>query len=141
MWVGWLVWLAGCDALHEAAAPVDAASPPAIGTGEAPCAGGYEANTQLALAKEQVVVDRFYDDGRRETVRVPLDAVDRLAVESIPQGDGRACSVIWLHRTDGSRLIFDDDAEADLTPRARELGAAMGRPVDVEAAAAPRDEG
>lgn len=138
MWLGGLVWLAACDALHDVAPQLEQAADATPGA-EVPCGGGYETNTQLALAKQLVVVDRFYEDGRRQTLRVPLGEVDHVQIERVPRATGGLCSVVWLHKTDGTRLIFDDDADADLTGRARHLAVSMGRPLQEPPPA--RDEG
>lgn len=107
------------DALHVVP-PVD----------EVACSDAYTANTELSLVRQEVVVDRFYRDGDRQTVRMPLEKVERVEYELLRDGDGR-CSVIYLRTADGRRVVFDDDREVDLRERAVKIAQDMGRPLEI----------
>ena len=95
---------------------------------EAPCLGLFTANTQLSLARELVVVDRFYKNGERETLRIPIPEVEQVEYELVKMDNGDLCSVIYMRKKDGRRVIFDDDTRLNLRPRAYKLGNVMGRP-------------
>ena len=109
-----------------------------------PCGNLYTANTQVSPITEQVVIDRFYTkDDKRETVRVGLDKVKRVAFEKVAVDKG-LCSVIYLDTADGKRLRFADAIESgdakkglDLKARAYKLGQEIGKPVDVTREDAP----
>ncbi len=97
---------------------------------DTPCAGEYTANTQLSLARKEVVVDRFYREGERETLKIPLRDIQRVEYELVKMPDGELCSVIFMRKTDGDRVMFDDDKEVDLRERAYKLGQSMGKKVE-----------
>lgn len=104
-----------------------------------PCGQLYTANTQVSPLTGQVVIDRFYRDGKRETVRKTLDEVQRVAFERIAVEGGKRCSVIYLETDGGERLRFADVLEGsepagkglDLKARAYKLGQEIGKPVEV----------
>ncbi len=102
---------------------------------EVPCAGDYQANTQLSLAREVIVIDRFFLKGprkdERETLRVSLGDIEGVEYELVKMDDGRLCSVIFVRKDDGSRVMFDDDTEVDLKDRAYRLSRDIGKPVKV----------
>lgn len=95
---------------------------------EAPCAGKWKANTQLSLARELVVIDRFYDDGERETLRIPIPEVEQVEYELVKLDGDQLCSVIYMKKKDGTRVSFDDDTRLNLEPRAYKLGNVMKKP-------------
>ena len=97
---------------------------------DAPCSVDYTANTQLSLAREVAVVDRFYRSGERETIRVALSDVDKVEYELV-RTDRGLCSAIYLKRNDGGRTLFADDLEVDLKQRAYRIGNDIGKSVDV----------
>lgn len=125
---------------------------------EVPCSGAFKANTQLSLARELVVIDRFYEDGERETLRIPIPEIERLEYELVAlegkPAEGEAadeppaqalCSVIYMKRSDGRRVVFDDDTRLNLEPRAYKLGNRMKKPTvttrkDVEKDPRPVEE-
>jgi len=117
--------VAGEVAVFVAAVTVQAA------LAEVPCSDRYTANTQLSLATGVVVVDRFYADGRRETVRTPLVDLKRVEYELIRQDTDTFCSAIYLRRRDGGRVLFADDSDVDLKQRAYRLARDMGISADV----------
>jgi hypothetical protein len=104
---------------------------------EEPCSEEYTANTQLSLARKVVVVDRFWKDGERETVRANIDEIERVEYELMRRKDGKLCSAVYMKRTDGTRLLFADDGKVDLKQRAYMLGRDMSKPVDVVREDAP----
>ncbi len=97
---------------------------------ERACSEDYTANTELSLVRKEIVIDRYFRDGERDTVRLPLDEVDRLEYEVVDLDAGR-CSVIYLRTTEGRRIVFDDDPVVDLEDRAQTLARDMGKPVTV----------
>jgi len=104
---------------------------------DVPCGHLYRANTQVSPITEQVVIDRFYRDGKRETVRVDLDDVEKIEFEKVATDKG-LCSVIYIKTADGRRLRFADDLETaehdsglDLKARAYKLGQEISKSVDV----------
>ena len=117
---------------------------------DVPCSNLYRANTQVSPITEQVVIDRFYADNRRETIRVPLDEVERIEFERVTTDKG-LCSVIYIKTDDGRRLRFADDIRTrehdsglDLKARAYKLGQEISKSVDVtreDAMPAPAAEG
>lgn len=104
---------------------------------EIPCGGTYTANTQLSLAREVVVIDRFYTDGARQTLRLPIPTIEQVEYELVRGEDGRLCSAIFMRRDRGDRVLFDDDRELDLKDRAFKMGQAMGKKVVVTRQDAP----
>jgi len=96
---------------------------------DAPCGDLYTANTTVSNVTDEVVVDRFYKAGERETLRVKLADIRGIEVERVPMEDGRTCSVIWMRKADGERFRFADDAAVDLTIRGQKLGQEIGKPV------------
>lgn len=104
---------------------------------DAPCNGEYTANTQLSLARELVVIDRFYRTSERETVRIELDDIDKIDYELQQLDDGTRCSAIFLHTKDGRRVVFADDTSVELKERAYKLGRDIERRVEVTRQDAP----
>jgi hypothetical protein len=100
-------------------------APPA----DEPCGGLYRANTKVAALAREVVIDRFYRDGHRETIRAKLDEIATIEHAKVPGPDGATCSVITLVKSDGERLRFADDAKVDLANRAQKLAQEIGKPV------------
>lgn len=103
-----------------------------------PCGKLYTANTQVSPMTGVVTIDRFYRDGKRETVRKELAQVDRIEFEQIGVEGGKLCSVIYLRTREGERLRFADDLEdatpkegLDLEARAIKLGQEINKPVEV----------
>ncbi len=94
-----------------------------------PCAAEFRSNTKLSVARQAVVLDRFWPDGRRQ--RWTLEGADlaRIEVESTP-----GCSAIFLRRKAGGRLLYDDDATEDLVERAYTVAEMLNLPVLVAAA-------
>ncbi len=97
---------------------------------DVPCTGEYTANTQLSLGRHLVVIDRFYRDGQRETVRVPTDEIEKVEYERRVEA-GKTCSAIFLRRKDATRLVFDDDSRVDLKDRATKMAKDLGVPVEI----------
>lgn len=95
---------------------------------ERPCSGEYTANTQVSLNRKEAVVDRFYKNGERETVRIDLGEIERIEFENRP-GEKKICSVIWFATKDGNRVIFADDDKVDLKDRAFKLSRDMNKPI------------
>ncbi len=98
---------------------------------DTPCGHLYTANTAVNLGTGEVVVDRFFPDDKRETVRVPLTEIARVEYERLAQDGGKTCHVVYLRRKEGGRLRFMDDAEVDLKARAYKLAQELGVPVEV----------
>jgi hypothetical protein len=102
---------------------------------EVPCAGDYQANTQLSLARGLIVIDRFFQrgprNGERETLRLEISSLSGVEYELVRMDDQRLCSVIFVKGKDGRRYMFDDDTEVDLKDRAYRLGREIGAPVTV----------
>ena len=96
---------------------------------DVPCGGLYRANTKVSTIAGEVVLDRFYRDGQRETVRAKLGDITAVELASLPLEDERSCSVITLVKGDGERLRFADDAAVDLSSRAHKLAQEIGRPL------------
>ncbi len=104
---------------------------------EIPCTGEYTANTQISLAKQLVTIDRFHRDGTRETLRIEGRDIAGIEYEhrTLPIGD---CWVVFLVRTDGSKVVFDDDPKVDLMERSQKMARDLGKPfVDATAVASP----
>jgi hypothetical protein len=97
---------------------------------DAPCGHLYTANTTVSNVTGEVVVDRFYQDGQRETLRVKLADIERIEVERVPLEGGAVCSVVWMRKKDGERFRFADDASLDLASRGFKLGQEIGKPVE-----------
>ena len=108
---------------------------------EVPCAGDYQANTQLSLARGLIVIDRFFQrgarNGERETLRLEINALAGVEYELVRMDDQRLCSVIFVKGKDGRRYMFDDDTDVDLKDRAYRLGREIGVPVTVTLSDAP----
>jgi len=104
---------------------------------DTPCAGEYTANTQLSLARKEVVLDRFYREGERETLRIPLREIERVEYELVKTAKGTLCSVIFMRTSKGERVMFDDDEKVELKERAYKLGQSMGKPVETTREDAP----
>lgn len=97
---------------------------------EIACAGEYTANTELSLARAQVVIERYYRDGDRETVTVPLEQVTRIEYEMSDDAQG-PCSAVFLRTDDGRRIVFHDDRTVDLRDRAWRVATTMGKELEV----------
>ncbi len=107
---------------------------------EAPCSGEFTANTQLSLARELVVVDRFYKDERRETLRIPIPEIEQVEYELVKLDDDQLCSVIYMKKKDGQRVVFDDDTRLNLKPRAYKLANVMKKPAATTREDVEKDE-
>ena len=109
---------------------------------ELACAGEYTANTELSLVRAQVVIERYYRDGDRETVTLPLDEIERIEFESSEDAQGM-CSAVFLRTKDGRRIVFHDDRTVDLKDRAWRVATTMGKELDItrrDAAAMTEEE-
>jgi len=109
---------------------------------EVACAGEYTANTELSLVRAQVVIERYYRDGDRETVTLPLDTIARVEFEAFDDAQG-TCSAVFLRTDDGRRIVFHDDRTVDLRERAWRVATTMGKELEVtrrDAAAMTEDE-
>jgi len=91
-----------------------------------PCGGLYRAVAEYSRAREEIVIDKSYADGRHDVVRMSPAEVERVEYELWKLPDGEGCSVIFLVTATG-RQIFDDDREVDLKQRAYQLGTAMAK--------------
>lgn len=98
---------------------------------DVPCGGLYRANTKVSNITGEVVIDRFYQDGERETVKVELSDIASVELSTPDGPDGGRCNVITLVQRDGERLRFADDATVDLSIRAHKLAQEIGRPIQV----------
>jgi len=96
---------------------------------DVPCGGLYRANTKVSAIAGEVVLDRFYRDGQRDTVRAKLSDVASVELARVPIDGDATCSVITLVKGDGERLRFADDAAVDLSSRAHKLAQEIGRPL------------
>jgi len=121
-------WTVSVDSAGTLASLSDALTITAVEV-ETPCGGKYKANTQLALARDLVVIDRFYDGGERETMRIGVPEIDQVEYELVKLGEETLCSVIYMRKKDGTRVSFDDDTRLNLEPRAYKLGNVMKKPV------------
>ena len=54
-----------------------------------PCGKLYTANTAINAITGEVIVDRFYKDGKRETLRTKLTDISRVEYERVEPG-------VWL---------------------------------------------
>jgi len=109
---------------------------------EVACAGEYTANTELSLVRAQVVIERYYRDGDRETVTLPLDTIARVEFEATEDAQGM-CSAVFLRTEDGRRIVFHDDRTVDLRERAWRVATTMGKELEVtrpDAAAMTEEE-
>ncbi|MBW1878975.1 MAG: hypothetical protein JRJ84_11475 [Deltaproteobacteria bacterium] len=97
---------------------------------ETPCSDEFTANTELSIMREEVVVDRFYRNGERQTVRLGLEEIARVEYELVDDGI-RQCSVIYLRTTENKRVVFNDDTKVDLRERARKIARDMGKELEV----------
>jgi hypothetical protein len=100
-------------------------APPA----DLPCGQLYRANTKVSALAGEVVIDRFYRGGERETLRAKLAEIASIEHARVPGPDGGPCSVITLIKADGERLRFADDDKLDLANRAQKLAQEIGRPL------------
>lgn len=92
---------------------------------ERPCQRRYQANTGIDAIKGIGFVDRFYPDGRRERVEIPLVEVQQL---EYAYDDAAPCAAIRFRKTDGSAVLFED-SDQPLAKRALTLGEFTGKPV------------
>jgi hypothetical protein len=97
---------------------------------DVPCTGEYTANTQLSLGRRLVVIDRFYRNGERDTVRIPTEEVEKIEYERRVE-KGETCSAIFVRKKDGARLVFDDDPAVELKDRAGKMARDLGVPFEV----------
>jgi hypothetical protein len=104
---------------------------------EVACGGAYIANTQLSLARKVVVIDRFYENKDRETLRIDFSSVVQVEYELVKRDDETLCSIIYIRKKDGTRVVFDDDTRVDLKERAYKIGSAIGKKVAVTRQDAP----
>ena len=98
-------------------------------TQEVPCSGAYTANTQLSLARQTIVIDRFHRNGERETLRIPIGDVERIEYTKTTT-DKVFCSAIFLVQKTGVRVLFDDDTALDLQDRAQKMAKDLGKPLE-----------
>jgi hypothetical protein len=96
-----------------------------------PCGKLYTANTAINAITGEVIVDRFYKDGKRETLRTKLDDITQVEYERVAVADGQLCSVVYLRTEEGGRFRFSDDIKVDLKQRAYKLGQEIGKSVKV----------
>jgi len=99
---------------------------------EPACTDAYTANTEISLARGEVVIDRYYPNGDKEHVRLGLDDVRRVELEHAQHADG-PCNAIYLRTEDGRRVVFHDDRTADLRGRAWRVAQSMGKELEVVA--------
>jgi len=98
---------------------------------DVPCGGDYTANTQVSWVRKVIVVDRFYKDGAREVLRTPFNDVTKIEIEAVPHEKG-TCSVVYILKTDGSRLRYAESLTEDLTARAYKFANELQKPVDTK---------
>lgn len=96
-----------------------------------PCGRLYTANTAINAITGEVIVDRFYRDGKRETLRTKLTDIQQVEYEREVLDDGKVCSVVYLRKADGERFRFADDVKVDLKSRAYKLAQEIGKSVEV----------
>ena len=96
-----------------------------------PCGKLYTANTATNMIVGEIVVERFYKDGRRETLRTKLTDIEQVEYERVAVGDGKLCSVVYLRKTDGDRFRYSDDIKVDLKQRAYRFAQSINKPVVV----------
>jgi hypothetical protein len=77
----------------------------------------------VSLARGEVAIERFFDDGFRDTVRVLLTDIDRVEVEETP-----ACSGVFLRKRDQTRVLYQDGT-GPLEDRAKSLARTLDRPL------------
>lgn len=107
-----------------------------------PCTNDFTANTLTSPHQRQIVLDRFYPAGRRDTLVVPFDSIQRVEYERRRLPSGSVCNAVYLARTDGRRVLFTDGA-ASLVSRAERLATTIGKALvtvrdDEIAAATPK---
>ena len=113
------------DGREATSSPLSITTPPP----EVPCGGDYTANTQVSWARKLIVVDRFYKNGDREVVRTPFAEVEKVEIESVPHEKG-TCSVVYMRKTDGSRLRYAESLKEDLSVRAYKFANELKKPVE-----------
>jgi len=94
---------------------------------EQPCSNQFRSNTQLSLARGEVLIDRFYADERRQTLLISLSEIERVDYELVALDETRMCSVVLLRKGDGTRVIFEDDEKIDLERRAARMARDLGK--------------
>ena len=104
---------------------------------DTPCGTEYTANTQFSIARKVVVIDRFYKSGEKETVKTPFDAIERIEYELVEKEGGGYCSVVYLKKTNGTRLRYADDDKQDLKSLAYKFANDMGKAIEVTREDAP----
>ncbi len=110
-----------------------------------PCAGAFTAYSQLAMARNTVVIDKRYEpapneeEGEREVVRINFRDVAGIEyVETPVEGqEGVVCSAIYVVTRAGEKHLFDDDTMENLQARANEIALGLQRPIEVVQAGAP----
>ncbi len=94
---------------------------------EQPCSNQFRSNTQLSLARGEVLIDRFYADQERKTLLLNLNEIERVDYELVALDETRMCSVVLLRKSDGTRVIFEDDEKIDLERRANRMARDLGK--------------
>lgn len=100
---------------------------------EIPCGGRYSTNTELSHRRKLVAIERFFPDGKRDRVEIPLADIASVLALRAPLADGRSCSQVWMVKKDGSHVLFDDDDAIDLEVRAKRLAGEVGLPFEARA--------
>jgi hypothetical protein len=95
------------------------------------CTNEFRSNTRISVAKQTVVLDRYWPDGRRQSWTLGPAEVSVVEIAAIPMPDGHTCSAIFLRRTAGGRLLYDDDSTEDLTERAHTIAEMLNVPVTI----------
>jgi uncharacterized protein (DUF2384 family) len=94
------------------------------------------------LVRAQIVIERYYRDGDRESVTLPLDEIEHVEFEASEDAQG-PCSAVFLRTKDGRRIVFHDDRTVDLHDRAWRVATTMGKELEItrrDAAAMTEEE-
>ncbi|TNE90429.1 MAG: hypothetical protein EP330_08010 [Deltaproteobacteria bacterium] len=92
---------------------------------ERACHGLYRADNTVSASRGVIVLARTFRDGEETVEEVPVSQVSQVILTRRTLEDGRSCAGVYLMTDEGLRL-FMDEAEADLSVRAKRLATALG---------------
>lgn len=128
----WALVLLGCSEIGFPLGSSDEGT--AAYTEVVACSGAFVANTRHSVADNTLVIDRFWRDGPRKTVVVPIDEVTAIRVSAkASDSEEESCSTVYVSMQQGRRELWADSTTDDLLGQAEGLARAIGRPLTEDA--------
>ncbi len=94
-----------------------------------PCGSSERRMTHIPPTADVVKIDRWVTDDEVERSEIPTRDIQAVVYEQTDSANG-SCAAIWL-QTRGSRVLFDAQADADLSSQAQKIANGLGKPLEL----------